>query len=254
MPGGSPDEELLVEGCPHPTCQVIRIYDLQTGHLNVVYEKLRPHKLCTGPENTVLVCDWKTNSILVLAPADGRFRCIRGLGVGLQFLPVQGMCYSSQYDAVVFSKVHQKEVIAVKLETGEVLWQTTKFEPEDVCSTPNGWICVANRANVLVLNASNGTKIFNLSIRKEDDVLDTTAYPIRRPARRQKIVMGVLMYTLSPFRTQEDIPSHLQSFHKITWCEDEGCHKVAVQLGEQTVITYNVTSMPTGNVTLDTCN
>ena len=57
--GVSPDEELLVEGCPHPTCQVIRIYDLQTGHFNVVYEDVKPHMMCTGAENTVLT-DHKT--------------------------------------------------------------------------------------------------------------------------------------------------------------------------------------------------
>ena len=37
-----------------------------------------------------------------------------------------------------------------------------KLEPEDVCCTPNGWICVANRTNVLVLNASDGAMVFFL--------------------------------------------------------------------------------------------
>ena len=125
--GGSSDDELLVEGCPHRICQAVRIYDLQTGHFQTVYKDVKPHMMCTGAENTVLVCDWKTNSILVLAPADGQFQCIHSLGLHPGFLPVQGMCYSSQFHAVIFSRVQEKQIIAIKLETGEALWQITEF-------------------------------------------------------------------------------------------------------------------------------
>ena len=90
----SSDEEFLAEGCPHPTCQVIRIYDLRMGDFQTVYDNVEPHRMCTGAGNAVLVCDWKTNSILVLVPADGLFRCIHKLGLGPHFLPVQGMCFS----------------------------------------------------------------------------------------------------------------------------------------------------------------
>ena len=287
--GVSQDEELLVEGCPHPTCQVIRIYDLQTGHFDVVYEDVKPHVMCTGAENTVLVCDWKTSSILVLVRADGQFLCIHKLQVHLHFLPVHAMCYSNQIDAVVFSKVQEKQVIAMKLETGQILWQITEFaqpgqvqlEPKDVCCTPNGWICVANRANALILNPSNGAMVSFLHERNafikpfdsdsDDNNEDATEMPkegnnqsvtpasgVTPKCASGRIALKMNIKVLKRRMAERNIPyendmspshlsalfdSQLQRFHKIMWCKNE----VVVLQGKHA---YNIESIPTGNVTL----
>ena len=292
--GASSDEEFLAEGCPHPTCQVIRIYDLRMGDFQTVYDNVEPHKLCTGADNTVLVCNWKTNSILALVPADGLFRCIHKLGLGPCFLPVQGMCYSSHCDAVVFSKFDEKRVIAIKLETGELLWQVTEFadlvewkelEPEDVCSTPNGLICVANRSNVLILNTCDGAIISFLDVANAmymdlpnidslamealamvtDDMIEEAASFPHMPRDLAphdtpfNTTQNPITYfgsqsssTTNKFSTssQNDVISPSQCFPKIMWCERE--YKVAIRQGQQTIITCNVTLVPSGSVINDT--
>ena len=54
--------------------------------------------------------------------------------------------------------------------------------------------------------------------------------------------------SLSPLSPFLDI--QFDHFHKIMWCKNEGYYRVAVQYGEQTLKTYNITSMPTGSLTL----
>ena len=154
----------LAEACPHPNCRVIRTYDLRNGFSRDVYNNIEPHNICAGPGSTLLVCDWKTRKILHLMPQGRKFLCNHDLSV--QFFPVQGMCYASSNNAVVFSKVDTREVFAISLATGEVIWKHSVYTndpanhipltPEDVCCTGQGIICVANGTNVLILRSATG--------------------------------------------------------------------------------------------------
>ena len=145
----------LTEGRPHPNCRVIRTYDIRDGNSRRMYENVEPHKICNGPRCGLLVCDWTVKSVLHLVLAGDKLLCTHQLK--LDFLPIQGMCYSNHSNAVIFSKVGKNQVFAFNLVTGDKLWLMSQFvysitlNPEDVCSTPQGWICVANRTNLLFL-------------------------------------------------------------------------------------------------------
>ena len=176
---GEPGKVLLAEGCPHNHCRAIRIIDLDNGNSTTVCKNVIPHKICTGPGNSLLVCDSVAKRILHLAsaPEFRNFSCANVLK--LDFLPIQGMCYSNHSNAVIFSKLHCKEVFAINLTTGDKLWQMSQFvgsidhielNPEDVCSTPQGWICVANRTDLVFLRSSDGDL---LSVQPLEDITET---------------------------------------------------------------------------------
>ena len=136
-----------------------------------MYENVEPHKICTGPGRALLVCDWVSESVLQLVPAGHKYLCTHQLK--LDFLPVQGMCYSDRRNMLVFSKVDEHKVFAISFATGEKLWQMNQsdgtidhiqFMPEDVCSTPQGLICIANKTNLMFLGPSDGDLVSVLQI------------------------------------------------------------------------------------------
>ena len=102
----APGKGLLAEGCPHSNCRVIRTYDIRDGNFRLMYENVEPHKICNGPRCGLLVCDWTVKSVLHLVLAGDKLLCTHQLK--LDFLPVQGMCYSNHSNAVIFSKVGKK--------------------------------------------------------------------------------------------------------------------------------------------------
>ena len=186
----APGKVLLAEGCSHSNCRVVRIVNLENGQSSTVCKNVIPDKICTGPGNSLLVCDSVAERILHLAsaPEFRNFSCANILKV--DFLPVQSMCYSNHSNAVVFSKLHSKKVFAINLTTGYKLWEVSQsvgsidsieLNPEDVCSTPQGWTCVANRTNLLFLRPSNGDLV---SVQRLEDITPTDGPKPRKQPRR----------------------------------------------------------------------
>ena len=268
----TPDKVLLAEGCPHPNCRVIRTYDVQNRYCSVVYENVEPHKICNGSGRTLLVCDWVSKSVLHLVVPGGRkYLCTQQLK--LDFLPVQGMCYSDHSNALVFSKVDDHTVFAINLANGEKLWQMNRYDgaidhielrPEDVCSTPQGWICVANRTNLLFLRASNGDLV---SVQH----LIETDKPNSRARLRDMLGLSTdaelnaewpnkhaASFRLSPLDQIHDGPpqsnaTSSQGFHKVMYCDSDMGPVLAVRYEERTIITYryNLTFIPDERIILD---
>ena len=157
VPGG-PNK--VAEGCPHPNCRVIRTYDVQNRNCSVVYENVEPHKICTGPEEGLLVCDSSSESVLHIVPEGCKYLFRHQLKV--DFLPVQGMCYCEHRDTLVFLKADDHMIFAINLETGQKMWEIShtiediELRPEDICNIGEIWICVANRTNLLFLVPCHG--------------------------------------------------------------------------------------------------
>ena len=213
----------LAEGCP--SCRVIRSYDAVTGTPRVVYENVEPNKMCTGPNNNLLVYNWENRSLLHLASdAKGKLHC--ALELEFNVYSLSGICYCEVNDVVVLSGI-PGHITAIDFSSGRVKWEISgcmeylgrslELEPEDICSAPNGWICVANRKNVLILNASNGD----------------------------------LVCILGDSITQSDtsFPPQSHPFQKIIWCCDSNL--LVVQRGSQ-IFTYKVTFVPEGPLVLPT--
>ena len=62
---GSTDE-ILTEGCPHPECEDIHVYDIKSDETFIAFENVKPHAVCAGPPGTLLVWDRKTNKLIQL--------------------------------------------------------------------------------------------------------------------------------------------------------------------------------------------
>ena len=64
---------ILAEGCPHPECEVIRVYNLKSGEISIAYENTQPRLMCAGPPDTMLVCEKKRNQLVHLQDNGGDF-------------------------------------------------------------------------------------------------------------------------------------------------------------------------------------
>ena len=162
------NHELLVEGCPHSNCEVIRAYSMATRAFSVAYENVKPHKICPGPPGSLLLCDWKIQSLLQLTPA----AALNG-NTDLKFLEVHrlrlncrsifGMDYIDQHRIVILTSKFKNKVQAVSLNSGDIIWkhnasvENILLNPENVSTTPNGWICLANGNKLLIQDPLDGS-------------------------------------------------------------------------------------------------
>ena len=162
VPGIS-NTEFLVEGCPHKGCEKIQVYSLNDGSPNpypvTKYEDVRPHKMCSGPGDALLVCDAKSRHLLQLSTFGSihtKFELVRKWPLGLQ--SVYGIRYLKNLDILVLSSTLSKTIRGFNLPNHTVLWEHNgsigdiPLNPEEVCSTSDGWICVANGNNLLALD------------------------------------------------------------------------------------------------------
>ena len=131
--------------------------------------------MCLGPECSLLVCDGKTKNLLQLErAADETFLRLAAQKMLLGCHAVHGMTCVQQSDLLVMTLKFSKKIVAIKLSTGAVAWQRDgsidhiPLNPEEVCTTSDGWICVANGNNVLALDASDGAHLTTLL---EDDTI-----------------------------------------------------------------------------------
>ena len=75
---------------------------------------------------------------------------------------LNGMCYANYCGVVILATKETKQIIAVVLATGDTVWKHDVFiadvrlKPDGVCTTPDGWICVANDNRLVAMNARNG--------------------------------------------------------------------------------------------------
>ena len=75
---------------------------------------------------------------------------------------LNAMCYASYYGVVILVTKETKQIIAVALATGGTVWKHDVFidyvrlKPNDVCTTTDGWICVANDNRSVAMDARNG--------------------------------------------------------------------------------------------------
>ena len=229
---GSGGEDHLAEGCA--ICRVIRSYDPRTGKSKVVYKNVTPYMMCDGPENSFLVYDLKTRSLLQLETSNDdhkdNLKSTHKLMVDL--VPFQGMCFSDLSRAAVFSNIYNKHVSAVNLETGHTMsqiiefihhGQRTQLEPKDICRAPNGWIYVANGQNVLILDAFNG------------DLVRTMDDPNMR---------------INTHVSNSPSATPAKGFHKV-FCYDNGSSHVLALQTDDTMLTYDATFLPAGHVVLN---
>ena len=159
--------EYLVEGCPRKRCQVIRVYDLENRRVSVAYVNIRPIHICKGPGNSLLVSSWKSKTILQLAKwenedPDLTFHASHMVAVDYYAEKLHVMNYTSYGDVVILVTKETKQIIAVALATGVTVWKhddsigDIRLKPIDVCTAPDGWICVANDNRLVAMDATNG--------------------------------------------------------------------------------------------------
>ena len=158
------NKELLVEGCPHSTCESIRVYDVDARQIFSSCENVKPHKMCAGPSNTLLMLDWKTDTLLRLVMFEG----LRGPKLQVNCKHVSGMSYTDCYRLVILASKFIHQVTAIHVDTGDAIWtfeesgSNIALHPDDVIISPQGWICVTNGNNLLALDRHNGTHVDTL--------------------------------------------------------------------------------------------
>ena len=154
--------ELLVESCPQG-CQLIRLYDINTGRTAIAYENVQASKICEGPTGSILACDVKTGSLLHLTLNDTKFHERQRLP-DVDVLNVHDLCYlnTKSTDLAILSFANTKQATGISLTTGDVIWtQDTVLTGVPVnpclCCTQSGPIFLGNGNNVLVLNPLDGS-------------------------------------------------------------------------------------------------
>ena len=115
--------EQLLEACV--SCKAIRAYNMDTHESTIVYKKIKPEKLCAGPNDTVLVWDSYLNTILQLARKDRQLYRISSTGP-LDFNPL-GMFFNEHHDVLILTFLGNfystKTVAAMKLGANSFLWE-----------------------------------------------------------------------------------------------------------------------------------
>ena len=161
------ETELLVEGCPQG-CQLIRLYNITTRKTAIAYENVQPSKMCEGPKGSVLVCDVKSQCLLLLTLNDMIFDEIHRISE-IDVPNVYGMCYlkANSNDLAILSFANTKQVIGISLTTGDVIWTQEHLltgAPLDpyLCSIPTGSVFLGNGNNLLVLNPVDGSHLETL--------------------------------------------------------------------------------------------
>ena len=154
--------ELLVESCPQG-CQLIRIYDIDTGTKAIAYENVQASKICAGPPGSILACDVKTGSLLHLTLNDTKFDEKQRLAA-VDVLNVHDLCYfnTNSTDLAILSFANTKQVTGISLTTGGVIWTqdtvlTGVLLDPCLCSSPSGPIFLGNGNNISVLNPLDGS-------------------------------------------------------------------------------------------------
>ena len=159
--------EYLVEGCPSKKCQVIRVYDLENRRVSVAYVNVRPFHICEGPERSLLVSSWKSKTLLQLGKwenedPDLTFHACHMVAMDHYAEQLNAMTYASYCGVVILVTKEAKQIIAVALATGDTVWKHDVFisdvqlKPNGVCTTTDGWICVANDNRLVAMDATNG--------------------------------------------------------------------------------------------------
>ena len=164
--------EYLLEGCPRKGCEVIRVYDLKNQKSTIGYVKVKPLHLCQGPNGSILVASWKNKTLLQLGKWDSdhglTFHAIHMVGLDVFGEEMSSMCYTPHCDAVVLINKNNRQLKGISLASGQPLWKHDTSCGDvipnlaDVCSSPDGWICVANGNSILAMDASNGSVIKTL--------------------------------------------------------------------------------------------
>ena len=157
-------QEFVLEGCA--ACEVIRIHNVEKGHVFEAYGGVEPYQICTGPAQTIFVFDGKAKTILQLSPTI--FDCVvRAMSLDMQIV---GMKYFDNADVLVLAGTKPPTLMGVKMRKRrhKVLWQylyevgDLPLNPTDVAIThPTKLVCVANKDGVLVLNPSDGSVVLH---------------------------------------------------------------------------------------------
>ena len=156
-------DEILAEGCPHPECEVIRVYDIKSGEASIAFEDIKPHAMCARPPGTLLVCDRKINK-LRLFECKIRTNCnekFQEIFLPFSFLinNVQDMCYSNHSQLLVLANSEKPLVTMLKITTGEIIRRITlpinldQLNPY-LCCGPLGTILLANGRRLLEFDDS----------------------------------------------------------------------------------------------------
>ena len=182
--------DYLIEGCPFQGCEMIRIYDTKNHVATIGFQIVEPEVICPGPPGTLLVCDKKTNCLLQLTiwtPSKMLFHRINKYPLGRfqslstytsrhsEELQVNAMSYTSQCDILVMlcTTNTTMQIKGIDLSIAQVVWQHHEKPfsniPKAISSSPEGWMCVANGNNVLILDAGDGAILETLFQEKDDD-------------------------------------------------------------------------------------
>ena len=167
------DEEYLVEACPE--CRNIRIYNSLDLVNEFAFENVRHSCICSGPDGTIFV--WGHMKLLHLQLEGTRFRLLstwRWLHNGGREVPmakeVTSMCYSKGCNTIAFlancnDGYNHYDLFGILWPERVVVWEycgsvnSIPLDPQDVCCTPCGNVCIANTTNVLLLDPKDGSLI-----------------------------------------------------------------------------------------------
>ena len=165
---GPDHPEHLLEACV--SCKVIRAYNMDNHQGTTVFTKIKPAKLCAGPNDTLLIWDSSINTIIQLACKDRKFDPIRTTGP-LEF-NLLGMLYNEYHDFLILTFITNcyttKTVAAMKLGGDSFLWERplVQLRPQALCSMSIRRFCLADENNLYIYDASNGKLVENLKTTK----------------------------------------------------------------------------------------
>ena len=177
------DADFLLESCW--ICQVIRNYNIQTGHCSIVY-KGETHRICHGPTGSVLAFGPKHRNVnpeISIIKWDKEHHQLRiDKSVHLKGRLIQ-MCYSELFDMLVVVMYEDKEINAVKLVTeaaklklSDSIWQLSGvvddlvIKPTALTSDKKGNIYVGDGVNsrVLKINSLTGEVLSVLLLEEQN--------------------------------------------------------------------------------------
>ena len=167
------DDEYLVEACPE--CRDIRIYNSEDHVAKFAFENVRHSCICSGPDSTIFV--WGHMKLLHLQLDGTIFRLLSTIRHLLQgdeevsmAKEVASMCFAEERNTIVVlvncnDDYDHYDIFGIVWPSVVVAWKhcgsvnSVPLDPEDVCYTPRGDVCVANTTNVLLLDPKDGSLI-----------------------------------------------------------------------------------------------
>ena len=163
----------IIEACVE--CGRMQVWSLIRLEQTACMEDIIPQTMCKGPDETILVWDNKREAVLQFSYDGSVLRYLQRKSWVIYELRngsgatehAQSMCYAANTNTLVVLSATENDgasqLRGFNYTTGDITWQyADRLEGSHLCYHPQGYVFVANAAKLLVIDARDGSFVFDL--------------------------------------------------------------------------------------------